>query len=249
MAAGELEPARELAERSTELASETDDKLTASGALGTLAEIAMAKGEYDESVALLERGLLLRRALGDKRLIANSLLGLGRVALLEGRHEQATPPLEEGLALARQVKDGWSISVALANLGRVRLYAGDLAAARELLSEGFKLAWDRNDKRVAAECAHALGAVCAAEARPLEAIEIFAGAETLREATGAVLSPTEAAVGERYLTPLESSVDRGAFETAWKTGRSLQSPELYARALCPPPQRSAETVASPTSSS
>src|SRR6185312_14877785 len=100
---------------------------------------------------------------------------------------------EEGLALARQVKDGWSISVALANLGRERLYAGDPAAARELLSEGLKLAWDRNDRRVAAECAHALAAVCAAEERPLDALQLFAGADALRESTGAVLSPSEAA--------------------------------------------------------
>ena len=84
MAAGEGDRARELAEQSAELASGAGDKLSTSGALTTLAELAAADGKGDEAIQLYERGLALRRELGDQRLIANSLLGLGRAELLEG---------------------------------------------------------------------------------------------------------------------------------------------------------------------
>src|SRR5581483_2280281 len=95
------ERARELAEQSLALAEAADDKLTQSGAVGTLAEVAAAAGDYDESARLFEHGLELRRALGDKRLVANSLLGLGRIELLRGDLQHASALLEEALALAR----------------------------------------------------------------------------------------------------------------------------------------------------
>src|SRR5581483_5293706 len=198
------------------------------GALGTLAEIALAGGDHAEAAALFERGLTLRRTLGDKRLVANSLLGLGRVSLLAGDHTQATQTLEQGLALAEEVKDTWSRSVALTNLGRVRLHAGQAAAARDVLLEGLRLARRRNDRRVAAECVQALGAVCAAEGRPLDAVRLFGAAEQLLDATGAVPSPAERAVEERFLEPLRASVEPGAFEDAWAAGRAFDPDELYA---------------------
>ena len=176
MSAGQYEEASELAGKSTELATETGDKLTASGALSTLAEIAAANERLRRRrSALFERGLALRRGLGDKRLIANSLLRLGRAELTRGDDDRATALLEEGLALARQVRDTWSISVAVANLGRVQLRTnGDPARAYALLVEGLKLARDRNDKRVAAECVQGLAAVNAIEGRAREAARLFA---------------------------------------------------------------------------
>ena len=246
MSAGQLDEAAELAGRSTELATETGDKLTASGALSTLAEIAAANEDYDEAIRLFERGVALRRGLGDKRLIANSLLRLGRAELTRGDDERATALLEEGLAVARQVRDTWSISVAVANLGRVQLRTnGDPAQARALLVEGLKLARDRNDKRVTAECVQGLAAVNAIEGRAREAARLFAGAELLLETTGAALSPAEEAIRDQFLTPLQTGLGEPAFATEWEAGRSLSPDEVVALALEARPAQ-AQTVASPS---
>ena len=83
-----------LASASLRGAREADDKLTASGALGTLAELALRSGDSEQALALLDEGLALRRGLGDARLIANSLLGLARVRL-------ATSRVRPGRAAAR----------------------------------------------------------------------------------------------------------------------------------------------------
>ena len=227
MASGDA-GARELAERSLALAEESGDKLTESGALGTLAELA---AEPAEAVRLLERGLDLRRAIGDKRLVANSLLALGRTDMLRGDYDRATTLLEESLALAQAVKDTWSISVALLNLGRVRLCAADAVSARVLVEDGLRLAHERNDRRVEAELVQALAAVVALEGRPADAARLLGAAEALRESTGAAASPAETMVVALFLSPVRESLGESVFDAHLAGGRSMGTDEAVALAL------------------
>jgi tetratricopeptide (TPR) repeat protein len=249
MASGE-DQARTLAEQSIELAQAAADKLTESGALGTLAELAAAAGDYAEAVTLYERGLELRRAIGDRRLIANSLLSLGRVDLVQGEYDRATALLEEGLVLARAVKDTWSVSVVLANLGRVRLLRDDAAAAGGLLLDGLRLARDRNDRRVAAELVQGLAATLARDGRHVDAVRLLGAADALRETTGAALSPAEVLIGERFLAPLRESLGETAFDAERTTGRRLGVDDVLALVAEQPGRPAApETVASPAAPS
>lgn len=210
--------AADLAERSRALAAESGDKLTESGALGTLGELAAARDDFEESVRLYERGLGLRRELGDNRLVANSLLALGRLDLLRGSLDRAAALLEESRSLAQAVKDTWTISAALAALGVVRLWRGEAAAARELLENALRLAQDRHDRRLAAETMQGLAGVLAVEGREADAARLFGAADGVRTTTGAALSPVETIVTDRFLTPLRESFadefDRGRRQTA-----------------------------------
>jgi len=233
--------ARELAERSLALAEAAGDKLTQSGALGTLAELAAAAGDYVGSAALFERGLELRRALGDKRLVANSLLGLGRVELLRGDSERAAGFLDEALALARSVKDTWSVSVALASLGRLQLLAAEPVAARNLLLDGLRIARERNDKRTAADLVQGLAAAAALEGASDDAARLAGAADLLRSTTGAAPLPLEVLIDERFLAPVRASLGEG-YEAAYARGRGLDVHE----AMMPPP-RSATTIVTPSS--
>ncbi len=244
MAAGESE-AQGLAESSLELAQAAGDALTESGALGTLAELAVTAGDYAEAVRLYERGLELRRALGDRRLVANSLLSLGRVDLLRGEYDKATALLEEGLVLGRAVKDTWIVSAVLANLARVRLLRGDPTAARGLFLDALRLARERNDRRVTAEVVQGLSAVLACEERPVDAVRLLGAAEALRETTGAALSPLEVLVGERFLSPVRASLGDTAFDAERTNGRRLGLDEAVELAGAPGRPASAETVTSP----
>ena len=228
MASGD-DRARELAESSAELAEHAGDKLTASGAVTTLADLAVADGKGEEAIQLYERGLGLRRALGDQRLVANSLVGLGRAQMLQGDYPRATALLEEALTLARRVKDTWVASVALGNLARVLLCAdGDRGRAGVLLAEGMRLARDRNDRRLTAEWAQALAAARALEGRPGEAGRLSACADALRETTGAELYPAETMIQDLFLAPIRA--DAG-FSAALETARGLSADELIALAV------------------
>lgn len=243
MAAGDP-AAQELAERSRALADESGDKLTESGALGTLGELAAARGDFEEAIRLYECGLELRRALGDNRLVANSLLALGRLDLLRGSLERATALLEESRSLARVVKDTWTISAALASLGVVRLWRGEAAAARELLEDALRLAQDRHDRRVAAETLQGLAAVLALEGRSADAARLFGAADGVRTTTGAATSPVEKIVSDRFLTPLRESLG-AAFEDEFARGRSHTPDEAIALALARPQAQSAGVTSPP----
>jgi non-specific serine/threonine protein kinase len=245
MASGD-DRAQELAESSAELAERAGDKLTASGAVTTLADLAVADGNREEAIQLYERGLALRRALGDQRLVANSLVGLGRAQLLQGDYPRATALLEEALTLARRVKDTWVASVALGNLARVLLCAdGDRGRAGALLAQGLKLARDRNDRRLTAEWAQALAAAYALEGRPEEAARLCACSDALRETTGAELYPAETMIQELFLTPIRA--DAG-FAAALETARGLSADQLIAAAVDASTDGGFRSVASPTTS-
>jgi hypothetical protein len=133
------------------------------------------------------------------------------------------------------------------SLGLVHLQAGgDPAAARGFLAEGLRLARDRSDKRVTAECVEGLAAAAAGEGRAADAVRLFAGAETLRAATGAALSPVEQAIQDRFLPRARAELGEEVAAREWEAGRDLAPEDVVALALASRPA-AAQTVATPIS--
>jgi tetratricopeptide (TPR) repeat protein len=225
------ERAVQLATKALELARGLDDRLTASGALNTLADIAAQRGDDAGATRLYEESLALRRGLGDKRLVANSVLTLGRAELLRGNMERATTLLNEGYALARDVRDTWSMSVALVNLGRVQLHSGDADRAQGFFRDGLALARDRGDKRVAAECLQGLAAVLGVKGQEPSSARLFGAAEALLEAIGATPSPAEETIRTTFVPSVQAAIGEEAFAAAQSAGRLLAPEEAIALAL------------------
>jgi len=224
-------PALELATESLRQAREVDDKRTASGALNTLAELAMQRGEADEALALMEESLALRRGAGDRRLVANSLLSLARTRLARGDLGAAQQLLDEGLALARELGDTWSVSVALGGLGRLRLLEEVPAGAEEYFRDSLKIAVSRRDKRAAAECLQGLGGALALQGRENDlAARLLGAADAALESIGATPTSMERAVDERA-RPLLRSALGDDFDFKLAAGRALSLDDAVALAL------------------
>jgi predicted ATPase len=224
-------PALELATESLRQAREVDDKRTASGALNTLAELALQRGERDEGLALMEEALTLRRGLGDKRLVANSLLSLARARLTAGELDRAKPLLEEGRRLAVEIGDSWSASVALAGLGRMRLLDGAPDEAIDLFRDALRIAAARRDKRAAADCLQGLGSAVALQGGDaILAARLLGAAEGTLAAIGASQTTAERTVEERVRPGLQSELG-SEFEHKLSAGRSLTLEEAVALAL------------------
>jgi len=211
MAEGRVDEARALADTSLRLARPADDKVTASGALNVLGEVAWRGGD-GEATALFAESLALRRELGDDRLVANSLL-------LLGRSEQSEDRFEEALDLARALGDTWSTSVALVNLGRTRRDAG-------LLDEALELARDRGDKRLESEALQARAAVEVEQGDAARAARMRGAAESLLNEVGAELSPTELELDADLLPKLEEALGKDAVEREWAAGRESGAADL-----------------------
>jgi predicted ATPase len=224
-------PAVELATESLRQAREVDDKRTASGALNTLAELALRRGERDEALAMMEESLALRRSLGDQRLVANSLLSLARARLAAVELDRAKPLLEEGHRLAVEIGDSWSASVALAGLGRMHLLDGAPTEATDLFRDALRIAAARRDKRAAADCLQGLGGAMALGGGDAAlAARLIGAAEGTLAAIGATPTTAERAVDERVRPGLQTKLG-GEFEHKLSAGRSLSLDEAVALAL------------------
>ena len=228
--------ARTLAEQAVTLGREVDDKRTTSGALNTLAELALQRGEQDGALELFEESLALRRGLGDRRLVANSLVTLGRARLAGEENAEATRLLDEALALARELRDTWSESVALGGLGKVRLLEGSPADAAELFRAALRLAVARRDRRAAADALLGVAASVAADDGETGA-RLYGASQALLESINSVPSPAERLI-ERRLTPTLT----GALSAQIAHGRGLGLEEAVALAL-PGDVRRAATAA------
>jgi tetratricopeptide (TPR) repeat protein len=223
-------PALELATEALEQARQVDDKRTASGALNTLAELALQRGEVDDALSLMEDGLALRRGLGDKRLVANSLLNLARARLAAGDLERAQPLLEEGHRVAVEIGDTWSSSVALAGLGRLHLLDGTPGEAVDFFRDALRIAAARRDKRAAADCLHGLGSALALQGDGALGARLLGAAEATLTAIGATPSPAERAVDERVRPGLRTQLGAD-LDHKLNAGRSLSLDEAVALAL------------------
>jgi len=217
--------AAELAGESLRGAREVDDKHTASGAVATLAELALRRGDSDEALTLFEESLALRRGLGDKRLVAHSLLGLARARLSRGDVAATRQLLERSRDHAQEIGDTWIASVALAGLGRLLLDENDPAGALEHLHDALSFAAGRGDKRAVADCLQAIAGALAATDRPDEAARLAGAADRLLELTAAEPTPAEQSLDVR-LRPLLA-----AYGHARDAGRELDLEDAVSIAL------------------
>jgi predicted ATPase/RsiW-degrading membrane proteinase PrsW (M82 family) len=226
--------ARQLAEQSLERARAVDDRLTISGALNTLGDLAAQDGDETRAASLYEESLALRRGLGDERLIANSLLNLGRLEVGRGELDRAEELLGEGLGLARGLGDTWSISVGVLNLGRIRLLGGESAAANELLAEAARLAHERGDRRVVSEALQGLAVASLEGGDADRAARLWGAAAALLEETGAAPTAPERELESRFLPRLRETLGEDAFERLWAQGRELSAEDAVETALGQP---------------
>jgi len=223
-------PALELATQALETARAVDDKRTASGALNTLAELALQRGESEEAMALMEEALALRRSIGDRRLVANSLLTLARVRLARRELTNAEQLLTVGHSMAKELGDTWCASVALAGIGRMRLLDGSPADAVQPLQDALRLAVARRDKRAIADCLQGLGSAVGQLGQPHDGARLLGAAEATLEAIGASPTAVERVLDEQVRPALRAELGQD-FDYKLAAGRSLPLDEAVALAL------------------
>jgi predicted ATPase len=222
--------ARALAEQAVALGREIDDKRTTSGALNTLAELALQRGELDGALELFEESLALRRGLGDRRLVANSLVTLGRARVADEQTASATRLLEEALTLARELRDTWSESVALGGLGKVRLLEGSPADAAELFRSALRLAVARSDRRAAADALLGVAASVAVADGGTSA-RLYGASQGLLASINSVPSPAERVIEQRLVAALTESLGSEELAFTLSNSRALSFEDAVALAL------------------
>jgi predicted ATPase len=129
MAAGDLDDARTLCERSVAILRSIGERLNEARALTVLGDIHVKQGDFDGGCALVQQGMDLSREVGDLVGVANATIVLGNIFVGAGDLAGAARTFERALALCRDVASPGGVAYAWSQLGRIAADEGDLPRA------------------------------------------------------------------------------------------------------------------------
>jgi predicted ATPase/class 3 adenylate cyclase/DNA-binding winged helix-turn-helix (wHTH) protein len=185
-----------------------------------LGGVAHDQGNDERATALLEEGVTLFRDTGDREGLALTLSFLGTVVHAQGDNERATALYEESLSLSTAIGYKWDMALALCRLGTVAHVQGDDNRATALYEESLALYRELGNKHGLAECLEGLAGVAVAQRQLERAARLLGAAETLRQATGAPLSPGERVRYDRDVSAVRAGLGEAACAAAWATGKA-----------------------------
>jgi hypothetical protein len=113
------------------------------------------------------------------------------------------------------------MALALCRLGMVAHAQGDDERAMALYGESLALRRELGDKHGLAECLEGLAGVAVAQRQLERAARLLGAAETLRETTGAPLSPGERVRYDRDVSAVRAGLGEVAFAAARATGKAM----------------------------
>ncbi len=228
---GDYERSVSLSEASLALSWKLGDRAGAAAALSNLGWSALLSNDLGRASKLAEEAVTLERSLGDMGGVARGLLILGLAAVARDGHERAMMLHEEISALAREAGDGFALAVSMAMGAFASLGLGDAERAKALCAEGFALAQRPRVMNVTAFHLHASAALAGSQGRPVRSARLWGAAESLREVTGAMLSPVETRVYGPYIDAARMRLDEEAWAEAWAEGKSMTIEEAVEYAL------------------
>jgi hypothetical protein len=105
---------------------------------------------------------------------------------------------------------------------------GDDGKATALYEESLALRRQLGNKHGLAECLEGLAGVAVVQGQLEHAARLLGTAQTLREATGAPLSPRERVRYDRDVSIVRAGLGEAAFVAAWATGKAMPPEHVIA---------------------
>ena len=138
--------ARELAERSREVALTAGDRIRAAEAVNALAGIALELGELDSAKALYDEAATL--GADDPGVLGRVAQNLGIIANVRGEWDDARAHYDQALTAFQTAGDEPRTAIAYHNLGLINTHRGDRAAAEQNLEDSRAIAHRLGDIRL-----------------------------------------------------------------------------------------------------
>jgi tetratricopeptide (TPR) repeat protein len=218
---GETERTRVLTEESLAIAREVGDPGSVVLGLAGLSRVGLREGDYRGVKELSREGLQIAAQQGDRAMRRLPLHCLAEATRMDGDYPGARALYQESLALNRELGREDTIVVELGNLGSVELHEGNLESAQGYWEETVRLTHERGDLYVLPYAISGLGELAAARADWERAATLLAAAESMFQASGAVMDPADVPPYDAALAATRSALPGEAFTAAWARGRSL----------------------------
>jgi predicted ATPase len=187
-------------------------------AMGVVA-VDVAADRHEHARALLERALSLARQSGDGVALSNLLLHHAELVLRDGNPVDAEALLVEAVEVAQRQSDDWSVAFAWFHLGRLARVRGDVALARSWQLQTLTLWRSLVDELAVSHALDELAMLAVTDEDFVEAVRLFAIAETIRTPTGGGPFPTWHADREQALAATRAYFGEAAFAAAWQAAQ------------------------------
>ena len=230
---GDAAAAQALYEESLSFLRQDGDTYAMATTLNNLGKLAHERNDHVRARAYIEEALALRRQIGEKRGVAMSLVSLGTIAQAQGHDDEARSLFEQALVICQETGDQWLTSFTLEGLASLAAERGDYGRADALYRESLRVRVTLGDRPHIAHTLHFLGRMRYRQGLPGGAARLWAAAEALREATGAVLhqTPESCREEERSVAAARSALGEASFADAWAEGRAMPLEQAVEYAL------------------
>ncbi len=218
---GEYDHARTLLNEALSAALARHSSRSIAAVRVVLGDIARYESNLTEATAEYTIGLTAAREAGHKSVEAWALGGLGQVALWQGDLPAATALLERALDMYRELGAIFNTGFVLHVLGFASLRAEDNIRAADLLREALTLRWQLGVVADSADSLELLAIIAVRWGRSRLAVRLFAGADTARNVTGALLPPIERAFKDEAIHSLRLTLGEVPFKEFWEEGREM----------------------------
>lgn len=227
---GEYDRARTRFEQSLALYEQQGDQLGVAAATNNLGIVELEQERWDAAQTYFQRSLELLQSLNMTWGEAMTLGNLGVTALNLGNYREAQAYQEQSLALRQTLGDRRGEAIALHNLGTIADRQGNAVAACRYCQESLAIKRDLGDRDGLAETMEELAQIMAA-IQPEHAASLFGMAQSLREAIGAPLAPSEQRWHDERLSRVRTALGAAAFDEAWTQGTQQTQEQAIAFAL------------------
>jgi predicted ATPase/transcriptional regulator with XRE-family HTH domain len=223
---GDFAQASIFLKKSLTLQRQLGDDPGAAQSLNDLGLVQLDQGDFEQAVELFRQSLLLREQLGDLSGKANTLNNYGLVELYVGNFEQAVRLFEESLRLRLEVGDNRGAAVQLCNLGEAARMQRDYERAGVLFSQALASLRDFDDKALMLGCLGGLATIAAAQGHAQRATRLFGAEESMREALGTPLPPSDQDEYDRHVATVRNHLGVETFASLWAEGRAMTQEQI-----------------------
>jgi predicted ATPase/class 3 adenylate cyclase len=234
---GEPEAARQAFERSLAIWRELGDREQQARALNSLGIVHRHLDDPDGARALLKEAIAINRTIPGSLRLGACLANLGQLESGAGNFDRATEVLREALALDTEHGDLFGISVDRHSLSLVSLRAGRPAEARDLLCGIFDHLASSGNTGLLVNTVEVAAAITAALGEPLRTARLAGAADAIRQESGMLMTPPEAAMFEEHLAPARAALPPEQWDAELAAGRALSQADALALLLSLRPAR------------
>lgn len=204
--------------------------------LAVMGDIAVERGEVERAEPLLAEALTIFRTLNRTGAVIYALNLIGQLAMQRGDGQRAVTLLAEAAELiaTEQAIHHFAEPWTLRNLALAQQLLGHYPTAVTFYRRSLRSAEQQKLPAAIAHACEGLAEVAAVTGAWASALQLWAGAEQLRNTVNSAMSPSDRKRYAELLTQVRTQVDEATFTKTWRAGQLMSAAAFVQFALnCP----------------